>query len=432
MQSISDLKTLLVFLLFHACASAEPWTMDGDKPIPGTFLGLEKGKMVFELGDKRRAALDLSRLSPESLEDLRKWHSGKTSSTALLAPPRWSARDGVRAIAIETKSKGPEKWIFETPHFIFELDAPVDSAAFRKLAMIAEATFNRVNSLPVRIPPAPPEKNRILVFNEQDAYLKAGGNNTSAARFLGNRGNSRGAVIASFESFGLKAPDENRRLATGEASRLLVHEIGHQLVAEAMPFLPTWLNEGFAEYVALVPCTNGVFESSPAQRLAAIRNRIDHYKRMDLEWFGIPPFLESKAGGGKNAGSDLADWLVPLEELLGNPRLIDESLRTGDSLTLHRAYLTSMLLTHYFFHFEGDRQGRNIRAYFETAVDLNEILMRRPPLVTRVKTPKTRSEFDAVIEDMRDDFIGGRTHRGIQDDMVIQYAKAGIPLPFPP
>lgn len=435
MLSISGAKRLraCLFLLSLHLPSlfGAPWLMDGDKPVPGTFIGMEKGKMVFEFENRRRGALELSRLNPQSLDELRQWYSEKKTTAEGLVPPLWSARDGIRGVALKKKSAGPKTWIFESPHFIFELDAPIDAFSLRRLATIAEATFNRVNSLPIRIPPAPDEKNRILIFKEQASYLKAGGNEITAARFVGISKDRRGTVIATFGSVGLTPGEGPYRVGAAEASRILVHEIGHQLTAEYIWFLPTWLNEGFAEYVAFVPCSGGFFDSSPSKRLAGIRNRIAFYERMDLNLFGpVSPF-DQGGGDGNKKGSEIGDWLVPLEDLLAERDIIQDSIRNGDLRKAHSSYLTSMLLTYYFLHLEGDRQGSSIRALFEETGDLQEILAKRPPLVTRVGNPRTREELNVIIQKLMEDFMRKLSPKEIQDDMVARYRKLGIALPFP-
>ncbi|MGJ8643270.1 MAG: hypothetical protein ACSHX9_07670 [Luteolibacter sp.] len=429
MPSTSAVNIVIFLILFHASALAAPWMMEENKPVPGEFIGMEKGCMVFEFENKTRGGLELSRLTPQSLDQLREWYLSKTSTAESLAPPQWFKQSGARGVAIEKKSNGPEKWIFETQNFIFQLDAPIDDSTFRGLATQAEAAFNRINTLPIRIPKAAEEKYRILIFKDQHAYIRAGGDIASAARFLGRRRDRRGIIIATFVSLGLEPGDGSHSVSRAEGSRILVHEIGHQLSAEYSDFLPNWLTEGFAEYAALVPYNRGSFESSPAQLVSAIKKRIAYYEKMDPDLFKLPqPGFPSEK---KHSGSDIADWLLPLDELLGNKRLINDSLKSGDILTVHRAYLTSLLITHYFFHLEGDGQGRAIRALYEDVGDLHEFMMHRVPLVSRVTKPNSGEELNDIVDELMKDFFRNRNPKEIQDDMVARYAKLGIHLPFP-
>ena len=50
-----------------------------------------------------------------------------------------------------------------------------------------------------------------------------------------------------------------KTIRDSEATRVLRHEICHQLTHELLPVVPWWVSEGMAEYVAMIPNQKGSF-----------------------------------------------------------------------------------------------------------------------------------------------------------------------------
>ena len=113
--------------------------------------------------------------------------------------------------------------------------------------------------------------------------------------------NNRGVVIIS---------EQNKRRRTQESMGIVMHEYGHALcwsVIGQNGAIPSWLNEGFADYLAR-PWYEGLFENAARTiRAQAVRGRIRNYAS----------FARSVYGNG-SAGYEIARLMVA-ELMRGKP-----------------------------------------------------------------------------------------------------------------
>jgi hypothetical protein len=119
--------------------------------------------------------------------------------------------------------------------------------------------------------------------------------------------------------------------------------------------MPRWLSEGLAEYAAYMPYRNGVFQLGERERMLALRQRLELYQQLTRN-------------AGVNAGST---WVLKPSQVMN---MSDTAWMTSNpsrqaQLTLHKLYLSSMFLVHYFLHYADHGDARHIRMYFHAVND---------------------------------------------------------------
>ncbi len=369
MRCISRAKPSVLFVLCVLCLAsrlgAAQWRTTEGASLEGDIVGMERGALAIRPATGTSIVrVPLENLDESSREAAENWAKDKLPADRL-PPSVWPDRTPTVSGSI-AEEKRPGAWIFRTPHYEFRSDAPLTAAAIGEFARIAETTVARVNALPLRMPPIGKDGlYTALLFRDRAGYANAGGNSNSAGQFIGG-GRWNGYLIVPFESPGIREFAGGYSKSAEFDSHVLIHEIGHQLTARYIPFMPAWLNEGLAEYIALPRYSAAGFASSPRDLVGAIRARQDHYRSLRRAF--------EKASGPFEDRIEFRP--TPLRDLL-KPGEIDRILSSGDLRKTHESYYTSMVLTFFLLHFDGDGQGRRLRAYFETLGDTVEFLQSR-------------------------------------------------------
>lgn len=261
------------------------------------------------------------------------------------APPPWPAE---LAPALEftprTESAAtPDGWVYTTPHFRFHCDAELAPGLIKHYALVFEGTFHAVRKLPLQLCPDPPQDRFVvrLMKNRED-YLRAGGPKGSAGVYLLN---SR-EILVPADSPGVRTI--GKRIAIDRKSSdtgTLVHEITHQVMHDWLNALPVWFAEGFAEYMAAVPCEQGRF------RFRAIHEGI----RRHLQEEHLVP--------KDDQGALLAD-LAPPDQILNLTHAQWSAALTGEE-DASLNYRSAMMLVYFFIHLDGSDDGQALAAYLQ-------------------------------------------------------------------
>lgn len=184
---------------------------------------------------------------------------------------------------------------------------------------------------------------RLELFETMDGYHQASGPVGSAGVYF----TKEKKFMVPFESLGVK-------LNAGKSAyirdrdfevKTLVHELTHMMMHDLIPLLPLWLTEGSAEYVECIPYKYGVFNPTGIHESVRKYNEARFSRSMmasvtrDLAYLLMaPPPSPPPAPAGRNV-----------------IRVIERS-PVPDAAFYH----TSLLLTYYFMHLDGDRKGTRL------------------------------------------------------------------------
>jgi hypothetical protein len=394
------------------------WRHTDGRTLSGALLGIERGTAILRLEGHPRVAVPLDQLSVPDREWIAAWRTSRSPEEAL--PPAHWPRAVTRPVPrIEGPVQDGSDFIFRTAHYQFVGDAELSIGAVQEFATVAEATWELLQAWPL---PAPGKGDALLtarVFRDREAYHRAGGAPDSAGIFTGGFGR-RGALLVPFESLGLESFQGRFTRGAGYRPRILIHEMTHQIYAPLIRFLPLWLNEGLAEYVALVPYQNGTFRPDRDSMRLALSQRLDDYRRRDPGTSGLFGPINSPP----------ERWTLPLGELFALDRS-DPGLKSATLVEKHRAYFTALLMVFYFLQCDGDGEARKIRRCFD---ELDAILTRRrsggeslPPGWTAEDLFRGR-----IREKITEQLLDGRTPEQLQVDLRSRLAPLGVKVEFPP
>ena len=344
-------RALLVLALLIACASPSPareWKDASGRTFEADLLGVERGKVIVR-ASKKRFLLPVELLSAADHEFIKSWAVGKTPGQ-LLPPPWWP--DMVQQPEIHVKG-GPEadgSFKFHSAHYEFNCDAQVSVSVMNDFAMVAEGTIRFLYALPVTYPPLEDKTFQARILSSEANYAKAGGPPGSSGVFISSGLTGEGVLLVPFESLGIERFLGRNTKGYDYNATVLIHEITHQITGELLPLMPRWISEGIAEYAATMPYRNGVFQLGERERLLALRQRLESYQLLSRE-------------RGLNAGSS---WILKPSQVVSVP---DEAWMTSNpgpqaQLMVHKLYLSSMFLMHYFLHYADHGDARRIRLYF--------------------------------------------------------------------
>jgi hypothetical protein len=399
-------------------AAGREWRHADGRTITAALLGVERGTAVLRLAGRRRAEVKLSDLSETDRGWIEAWRASRKPDDAL-PPANWPRVITHPLPRIDGPVQEGTDFIFRTAHYQFIGDAELSIAAVQDFATVAEAVWSLLQTWPLPAPHTGDTPLTARIYRERDAYHRAGGPPDSAGVFTGRFGH-RGALLVPFESLGIESFQGRFTKGARYRPRVLVHEMTHQIYAPLIRHLPLWLNEGLAEFVALIPYQNGTFRLDRDSMRLALAQRLDDYKRLDPAAHG--PFASSATPPEK--------WTLPLDELFALDRH-DPELRSATIIAKHRAYFTALLTVFYFLQCDGDGEARRIRRCFEELDDFLESGRRdgarsRPPHWSREDVFRGR-----IREKITEQLLDGRTPKALEADLETRLARLGIKVEFP-
>jgi hypothetical protein len=405
-----------------ADTSLREWKDTGGRTISATLLGVERGAAVFRLASGQRTAVELNKLSAADRAWIDQWHAGRPLAD-VLPPVLWPPLVTQPLPRIDGPVQEGSEFTFRTAHYRFVGDAELSTAAVQDFATVAEATWKLLGVWPLAIARRDDRPLTARIFRDRASYQAAGGPSQTAGFFMQSFGSS-GALLVPFESLGLEVFHGRFTKGADYQPRVLIHEMTHQIYAPILSFLPLWLNEGLAEYVALVPCKNGTFRLDRDSLRQALRYRIDDYRRRDPATTG--------AFASKDATPE--SWTMPLDELF-NLDKTDPGLNTAGLLEKHRAYFTSLLVVFHLLHFDGDGQARRLRACIQQVAELDFGPRHRPRRGDH-RLPDGWSDDDVgsypqIREKVTALLLAGRPPQALQTELLKRFADFGVKVSFP-
>ena len=384
------MRTLSFFLLFlsltHA-AELRSWTDIQNRKIEATLLRVEDKTVILKLKDGREIPYPLTKLSlddckyvEESRIPLGPEKAGQSLNFDLPWPERIKFCEDPEVNTVEEDAE-KKRFIYESANYRYVCDVRLAKSVVKGFAVMFEATHLYCRSLPLAINggKAEADKHQILLFEEFEDYVKAGGPPSSAGVFM----SGKGVVMVPLTSLGVKPVGSSYMLDRDKSSKTLPHELVHQLTPEKYfeKGASGWFTEGLAEYVAVTPYRSGAFTVRGNQK----------------DIFDYVTGFGSKDMGGRALGTKIrlpalkSYMLQDYSEFLAQPQL---------------NYGCGLLITTYFCHLDGEGDGKRIKGFLKALHD------------------------GAEAEKSLDLLLDGRSFDQLEEDIAKAWSRKGVDFTF--
>jgi hypothetical protein len=367
----------------HAVPAQREWTnLDGRK-ISADYLGIQGSNVVLKLSDGTISQVPLVKLSAADNEFIRlnpieyhePWHA-------------WpKERSGATTQAVVTEeSAGAGDFVYTTRNFKFHSDVNLGMQLMTDMARVFELTYDLHSKSPFGILATPENKRfEARLFGTLDSYLNAGGKEETSGIYL----RKEKVFLAPLELMGVRKGSAGWRKDSNDYSLdTVIHELTHMLTHDMLDNLPTWLNEGYAEYISHIPIEGKRFRTSPEQIREGIQEMfVQEYEKSRTRPDSKPARLDKAARATFLTGNDLPE-LFKVEKFL---QMTDHEWATGSKATpppatgkpptpgvkpmifsqipdptrLPRLYRTAHLIIYYFIQIEGENGVNKIRRFLE-------------------------------------------------------------------
>ncbi|WAC19397.1 SHD1 domain-containing protein [Luteolibacter sp. SL250] len=357
------MRPLLISLLAIASAvAAEPrtWTDSLNRKIEASLVRVDGDNVLLKLKDGREVPYPLAKLSqadrdfvasvpvekPENMpeggtsDDLEV--AGKVLNFSAPWPERITFTEDPEITTVE-ESPTEKRFIYESANYRYVCDVRLSKMVVKGFAVMFEATNLYCATVPLALNGGKSAKGKheILLFENKEDYVKAGGPPSSAGVFIGGKN----IVMVPLESLGVRPVGSGYMLDRDKSNKTLPHELVHQLTPR--PYYSGgargWFTEGIAEYISVTPYRAGSYN---------VRNNF-----RDLVQYATGYGEDGR--GGRALGTEitlpsLKKWmLMPYEDFVGNPS------------TTQINYGCAMLITTYFIHLDGKGDGARLKAFLK-------------------------------------------------------------------
>ncbi len=390
--------TIAALLAGAASSPAEPpvfriWTDTRQQKIEAVFVREDGKGVILASRDGKEVTVPLANLSDAD----RAWISSQTSpgeeaSTdrppALAEWPRTVTLPATPAVKVVREDAEKKEYIYETGHYEFVCDSPLGANLVREFSRIFEATWRLNCELPLDFKPEPEEgreKFRARLFTHDSDYRDAGGPPGSAGVYMREE-KMLALPISSLgvKMFGARVTVDYGRREYGT----LIHEITHQTMNHWLHSLPLWYIEGSAEYVELMKYDNGRFSLLQHEKL--LRERL--------------------AAGGRFP-------MLPLETLM-RLRSREWLAAVASEEGARENYASSLALTYFFYHIDGDGKGTAFREYLRA---IEKLRNSASPATGAPETP-------ASLVDRH--LLRGRSYEALEGEVRKGLRRLGITVEF--
>lgn len=369
-------------------AESRVWTNKDGKTLTASLFDADQHKVVLKQdGTGRQFQVPLSQLTAEDVGVVKAWLATKAQTEKASRPgglnapwPSLVLADVTPEIEVVEENAEKKQYVYRSPRYEYVSDAKLGANVVKRFAVLFEATNEFVSQLPLGMEKAHQEKRHlIMLYETQNDYLKHGGIPKSAGVYK-----SRGDVIlVPLTSLGVIESAGGYRVDYGASNQTLSHEIAHQLtdLVYYCPGSVGWFTEGLAEYIAATPYRSGKFNLRTNQ--AAVKDFVAGYGKDNQ--------------GGRALGTQIhvrdfkSYLLMDYSDFFANANF---------------NYGVALLLTYYFFHFDGKGDAANIKAYLKA-----------------IKEGKTG---ESALEVLR----AGRTYEQLAKDISTAWRARGITIQF--
>lgn len=239
---------------------------------------------------------------------------------------------------------------YQSPHFEFHIKVELSKSVVKEFARIFEATFQFLDQAPLGLAPSPSGSGHFQtrLFRTRNEYYAAGGIQGSGGVFsYSYRGRPDKPAEIKFNKAEIKIPmtslgveDKGTRfvLNRDQENKTLIHEIVHQVMMRWLPVMPTWMSEGFAEFVESQDYSYGRYKLN--NMTSNIRDQI-----------------ESRFGKQFR--------MVPIEKLMTISSREWAAALGSSPQEAGRNYYSANLLLSYFVLLDGNQKGEGIVGYLK-------------------------------------------------------------------
>ncbi|BCU77770.1 SHD1 domain-containing protein [Luteolibacter sp. LG18] len=407
---LSRFLPLLCLIPSFAGADEAPrkWTDTTGRSFEGSYVSATDAKVTIKRADGKVFEVERARLSKDDQDYLA---TAAKSAPATSAPtaakpqfipgdyraqmlagyegtspnfnapwPKDAGIDKEPEITTVEENAGEKRFIYESPHFRFESNVVLRPSLVAKVAMMFEACYQTHHDLPfnnrrTRSPKAP--KLRAYLFETMAEYHTAGGPSGSSGVYMGGEDK----FLVPLEGLGVKKVGSGYMFDYSGNFHTVYHEITHQLWADLGDYAGIWMIEGFAEFVASAPYSNGKFSfiKQPSYALEYATG------------FG------KKDEGGRGLGKEFS--MPHLEQIMNwsQPQFYQNG---------NKNYGLGMLLVYYFILLDGDGTG----AKFKDCIKASQ-------------EGKSREEALKVL-------LSGRSYADLEKEVSTAFKKKGIKISF--
>jgi hypothetical protein len=381
---------------------ARTWTDVSGRSFEGTFLSATPTKISIRRNDGKTFEVDRARLSAADLDYVTK--RSVATPTETNAPANEPATDGMLAgyegttanfdvpwpdkpgveqespITVIEENVEKKQFIYESPHFRFQSNVLLRPSLLQKVALMFEGTYQMNHDLPLnnrrtRSPKAGKLKARL--FETADQYRAAGGPPGSAGVYKG--GDDEFMVY--LEGLGVQKVGSGYMFDYKGDFHTVYHELTHQLWADLGGYAGIWMIEGFAEFVACAPFSNGRFSFIKQPRYA-------------LEY---ATGYGKKDQGGRALGNDIT--MPKLSTLM----TMSQAEFYSDA---NKNYGLGLLLVYYFILLDGDGDAKLFK-----------------DCVKALQGGKSEEEARKVL-------LNGRSYEDLEKSVVTAFRRKGIKIAF--
>lgn len=361
------------------------WTDTYGRTFEAAFSGVSGTKAAFSMPGGRKFEFDVRDLSAADQAIIQGAAGGVIEKGSMNFGRPWPQSAGSQGnpgckVISESREKG--QFVYESPGYRFHTDERITNDALDTFAIVFESTRSYLKALPLSLlgGEAVEKKSRVLIFGERERYYRSGGPRGSGGCYVAR---SR-LVLVPMESLGLARGGTGLGRDSTKSNATLIHELVHQLTPAAYftPGAMGWFTEGLAEYVAATPYFNGTFRPDPHGN--AVLKYVTAYGMDGRE--------------GRNLGTRL---VVPGLSSFMKMSYGDFAGENGNA-----NYGFALLLTHYFFHMEGNGDARRITSF--------------------LKGLREGIRGDAALEGL----AGGGGWERLEEDIAEKWGRKGIVIRF--
>jgi hypothetical protein len=399
------------------------WTTTEGKTFEAALVRVEGATVFLKLTTGQIATIPSARLSANDQALLKpagpmpQPAAGAVAATPAPAAVKrtWPAKVEVDNRAIEVKAvqedSAEKKYVYRSQAFEFTSGDKLAGSVMKEIARTFEATRTLMEALPWGINPRPPVETNYYqaqFYVTREDYIAAGGPpNSGGVYFSGDR-----IFRVPFPSLGLEMRGKTWFKDQGFRNDTVIHEITHQMMHDYLPFLPTWVIEGTAEYAEMLPYNAGRFLTGSHER--GMKEYLKEREKHGLNPGMAGSFLH-------HANMDGATWK---ERAMGDAQA--------------RLYMTSCLLVYYFCHLEGDGTGARFFQYLDKMKEAREAWQTffKDPRVKLLGNGRFQYRNDIALPAQKRDesygrehlsiLLNGRTDEQFQQDVVNAYKKIGV------
>ena len=399
MFDLTHMRIFIILLLLIGPVGAfesRSWTDTQGRKIDATFVRADDRMVILKLKDGRETPFPLAKLTAADGKYVEASREQLTSSTP--AKPTDSKDDGENPnfdspwpetlkfsedpeINVIEEDAGKKHFVYESANYRYVCDVRLSQSVVKGFAVMFEATHLFCRSLPLGLNGGRKTagKLQIVLFENFDNYVAAGGPPSTAGVFMGGKA----VVLVPLTSLGVRPVGSSYMLDRDKSSKTLPHELTHQLTPD--PYFGKgamgWFTEGLAEYVANTPYRSGTY--TVRGNLKAIVEYTTAYG--------------SKDKGGRALGKKIT--MPPLKTFM----LQDYASFTAQA---QLNYGCGLLITTYFLHLDGQGDAKRMKSYLKALMAGDD----------------AEKSLDLLLD--------GRTFEGLEKDIIKAWGSKGVDFTF--